>query len=106
MRLHQRFVESVHAHFVTDRGGAEAFGAPMHERFGEALVREQPRRSQFLEQRAELCGVVGMRGKFAGQLGAAVFAPCEQAQRACLQRRVVRFQAAASSGVAPRAATP
>lgn len=106
VRLHQRFVEPVRAHFVPDRGHAEALGAPMHERLGEALVRQQPRRDQRVEQLIELRGAFGVRGKLAGQLGAAVLAPREQAQRARLQRRAAGFQAAASSGAAPRAATP
>ena len=106
MRLHQRFVEPVRTHFVPDRSHAKSFGAPMHERLGEALVRQQPRRSQFVEQRLELRGAIGVRGELAGQLGATVLAPREQAQRARLQRRAAGFQAAASSGAAPRAATP
>lgn len=106
VHLHQRFVEPVRAHFVADRGHAEAFGAPMHERLGEALVRQQARRGQIVEQRLELRGAFGVRSELAGQLGAAVFAPREQAQRTRLQRRAAGFQAAASSGAAPRPATP
>src|SRR5690606_876875 len=124
VRLHQRFVEPVRAHFVADRRSAVALGAPMHQRFGETLVRQQPRRGEFVEQGLDLLGAFGMGGELAAELGATVLAPREQAQRARLQRdadlRAVggpvaraaaetvtrRLQAAASSGAAPRAATP
>src|SRR5690606_19538497 len=110
-----------------DGRGTVAFGAAMDQRVGEALVRQQPCRDELVEQGLDLLGGLGMRRQFAREFGSAVLAPRQQAKRACLQRQGTlgtpgaaaafagasasspaawHFQAAASSGAAPRAATP
>ena len=132
VRLHQRLIESVRAQFVADRRRAVALGAPMDQRFGEALVGEQSCRDELIEHGLELLGALGMSRELARQFGAAMLAPRKKPQCACLQRYATpgaaragvagaacavlagtaacplarRLQAAASSGAAPRAATP
>ena len=73
------------AQLLPDAGRAEAAGAAMDDRFGEAFDAQQALGFERIEQRIELFGRFGMGGELAPQLEATVLAPCEIGKRAGAQ---------------------
>jgi len=126
---HRVVGQPVRAQLVPDHGRSAHRRTPMHEGFGEALVRKQTGFHQAVEQLLQFSGAGGaggtsrvgvtrritgigsicrtsrIRRQLALEFGPAVFTPCQRAQRARLQAGR-SFQAAASCAAAPRGETP